>query len=433
MRTTQIEIKKSVGLKGAFISPPSKSHTLRAVIFATIARGISIIKNPLLSADVRSCIAACRKIGAEIKILKSPARLLIRGTAGDLEVPKSVVDVGNSGITLRFIGALAANCRKEVLITGDRSARNRPMQPMIDALKRLGVKIEAAKNNGFAPLAIRGPMSGNRTVVSGEDSQFVSGLLITGLLARRGILVDVLNPGEKPWVGMTLWWLDKLGLKYKNKNFSHYKIFGNQEIKNFQMTIPGDFSSAAYPMVATLISRNSQITIEGLDRKDVQGDKKIIDILRRAGGRIFWSGDDLIVQSSLLEGIEIDANDFIDAVPILAVAGCYAKGFTKIKNVAVARTKECNRLAAITEELSKMGADIRETTDGLEIRNSALRGVIVDSRGDHRMVFSLAVAALGAFGITKIVNAGCVSKTMPNFVKLMRNIGVRIKDEKRKN
>ncbi len=428
MDRDRLIIQKSDNLRGEIVVPPSKSHTLRAIIFATLARGNSVIKNPLDCVDARFCIAACQKLGAEIRVSHNSATWFVKGTSGKIKTPKSEINIGNSGITLRFLSGILANCRGEAVITGDHSIRtNRPMQPMIEALKTLGVEARSANLNGFAPIIIRGPIIKSRTSVSGADSQFVSGLLIGSLLANQDIAIEVKKPGEKPWVGMTLYWFKKLGLKYENKNYKHYRIFGKQSIKGFETTIPADFSSAAYFIVAALISKDSKIVLKGLDKNDCQGDKEVINVLKRMGGRIFWRDNNLIVESSRLKGVEIDVNDFIDAVPILAVVGCYANSLTRIKNAAVARTKECNRLRVAVDELSKMGANIKEMADGLEIRKSVLNGAVVDSHDDHRMVFSLAIAALGASGTAKIRNVGCISKTIPNFVELMRGIGVKIR------
>lgn len=423
-------VRPSDNLHGLVQVPASKSHTMRAAIFATMADGVSVIKNPLASPDADACLLACRQLGARVE--EKHDQWIIYATGGTMKTPKRVIDIGNSGICLRFIAGLASHCLDEVRITGDASLRRRPMQPLLDALAQLGVHASSACGDGFAPVVIRGPNHGGNTTVYGEDSQHVSALLMAAVLAQQDTHITVKNPGEKPWVGMTLHWFDMLGLRYENRHFENYTVFGGQKVYAFERVVPADFSSAAFPLAAALLTRRSSLTLAGLMMDDAQGDKGIIPVLTKMGASIVLGkkdagNDGLMVKSSKLKGATIDVNDFIDAVPILTIVGCMAEGTTRIAGASIARTKESNRLAVMVQELRKMGASIRETDDGLEMQKSVLHGAVVDSHHDHRVALSLAVAGMCAEGTTTIRGAECISKTYGSFVQAMQGVGADVR------
>jgi len=403
-------------LKGTLRIPASKSHTLRAILFASLATGKSIIHNYLASPDTHAMIKACELLGAKITI--EDESIILIGTAGKPHTPDDIIDVGNSGLVLRFIAAVSALTNGTTVLTGDQSIRsNRPMQPLLDGLNQLKVSAISTKNDGHAPIIIKGPLVPGTTTLAGEDSQPVSALLIACAFAESESKIFVENPGEKPWIDLTFSWFDRLRIQYHRKGYSEYQVAGRAHYPGFEYTVPGDFSSAAFPLVAALITQ-SELKLNLIDMKDVQGDKAIIPLLEKMGAR-FEIGDNFIIvkKSPTLKGMSIDANDFIDAVPILAVLACFASGETRITNAAIARKKESDRLSAITLELTKMGAIISEVEDGLIIQNSPLKGTHVDSHKDHRIALALSVAALGATGETRVNDTDCVAKTYPGFIE----------------
>lgn len=418
-------------LSGELSVPPSKSHTLRAILFAGLASGTSIIHNYLNSNDTSSMIEACKSMGALVSA--DSGKLAITGTDGQVLFlkPLTRIDAGNSGIVLRFCSAIGALACSSLMVTGDQSIRSqRPMQPMIDALHQLNVSISSLGDNGYAPLLIQGPIRPGKVRVQGEDSQFVSALLIALAFAKGPSTLLVEKPGEKPWVALTLDWFDRLGISYKNSHFDRFEIAGNTSLKAFAYTIPGDLSSAAFPIAAALIT-DSELVIQNIDLQDAQGDKELVAILQAMGAdiRIDPIHKTLIVkQGSKLKGLEVDINNCIDAITILSVIGCYAQGETRIRNAAIARSKECDRIACIAQELSKMGAQISETADGLSIKESKLMGASLFSHHDHRMAMSLAVAAMGASGTSQIHESRCVAKTFPSFLHDFRKIGAKIEE-----
>ncbi|EFB40684.1 hypothetical protein pah_c197o073 [Parachlamydia acanthamoebae str. Hall's coccus] len=420
---------KPATLTGEIGIPPSKSHTLRAILFATLAKGKSVVHHYLASPDTYAMIEACRHLGAKIEVF--PTCIEIRGTGGKIAYAENVIDAGNSGIVLRFCTAIGALGSLPIVITGDHSIRHqRPMQPLLEGLSQLGVSQSSMRGDGFAPVIIQGPIKSGKTVINGEDSQPVSALLIAAAFAEGSIEIVVKNPGETPWINLTLNWLDRLGIPYENHNFTHYRLFGNACYEGFDYTVPGDFSSAAFPIAAALVT-DSELVVRNIDMHDVQGDKELLSVFQRMGAKLHFDETQnilLVKRGGKLSGISVDINNFIDSITILSVLACFADGETHIRNAAIARRKECNRITSIATELRKMGADVSELEDGLIVRKSILNGAQLHSYQDHRMVMSLTVAALGARGETLLTSTECVSKTFPTFVRDFNRLGANIQE-----
>lgn len=415
-------------LQGSLAIPPSKSHTLRAILFASLAKGTSRIEHFLPSPDTRAMIEAVRLLGAEVRVEEDVLR--IEGFAGSPKPVDDVIQCGNSGQVLRFIGALAGLIPHYTIFTGDASIRyNRPVRPLLEALEQLGVFAISTRGNGYAPILIKGPFVKNRAILDGRDSQPVSGLLIASAFASHPIEISVRNPGERPWIDLTLDWFKRVGISYTAKDYTDYRLEGRAKIDSFTYTVPGDFSTAAFPIVAALLT-DSNLSLHNLDMEDVQGDKAIISILQAMGAKLIVDKERrtlTIEKGQRLKGRRIDINDFIDALPIMAVVGCFAEGETEIVNGAIAREKESDRISSIACELKKMGALIEERPDGLIIRQSRLRGAELNSYQDHRLALSLSVAALAARGSSIIYDVECVEKTYSRFCQDFQRAGAKIK------
>ena len=422
-------IVKSGCLAGEIAAPPSKSQTLRSILFGSLAKGKTVIDNYLLSPDTNAMVEGCRLFGAKIAV--TPKQIIIEGTGGEIAFAEDVIYAGNSGIVLRFCTAIGALSSRPVVLTGDKSIRyQRPMKQLLKALRDLGVKASSMRGDDYAPVIIEGPMKAGVAFLSGEDSQPVSALLIAAAFSKGPVEINVENPGEKPWIALTLSWFQRLKIPYKHEGFTRYHMEGSAKIPGFIYTPPGDFSSAAFPIAAALIT-NSDLTVKNLDMEDPQGDKALIFVLQKMGAKIEIDEKERLLRvkkGGSLTGIIVDINDFVDAVTILAVIACYASGKTLIKGAAVAREKECNRLKSIAEQLGKMGGEIMETEDGLEVIGGPLKGASVDSCGDHRMAMSLAIAALGAEGKTLVSSTQCVSKTFPSFLQDFQALGANMEE-----
>jgi len=415
-------------LCGAITIPPSKSHTLRAILFAALGKGSSEVHHFLHSPDATAMIAAMRAFGATIDV--GADCLHIHGIHHTLKAADNVIDAGNSGQVLRFVGALAGLSPFCTVITGDHSIRHsRPAKPLLDALTQLGATALSSRLDGYAPLIIKGPMQSGKAHFSGEDSQPVSGMLIATSFLHGKTILEVSNPGETPWIDLTLHWLKKCGICIAHQEYKHYTVPGNAHIEGFKASIPGDFSSAAFPIAAALVTR-SELLLHNIDMDDIQGDKKFIEVVIGMGAKIDIDATKKTLhvhKNSQLQGQTIDVNAFIDAMPILSVIACFAEGTTQITNAAIARNKESNRLHAMATELTKMGAKIAQTPDGLLITSSpVLTGAHMHSWHDHRVAMSLSVAALGAHGESLIDGVECIAKTYPHFAHDLCALGARI-------
>jgi 3-phosphoshikimate 1-carboxyvinyltransferase len=410
-------------LKGRALIPASKSHTIRACIIGMLAEGTSVAVNPLDSLDTKAGAKAARALGADVKI--EPGRWTIRGTGGKVVAPSATIDTENSGTTLYFAMAAAALADRTVTLTGDASIRTRPAGPLIQCLNDLGAEARSTLGNGCAPITVRGPLKGGKTKLAAVTSQYLSSLLIACPLAKGDTEIELTQLNEAPYVRMTLDWLKRQGIRVETRDLMRFHIPGGQKYRAFERHIPGDFSSATFFLVAGAVV-DSDITLDGLDMSDEQGDKAVVDFVRAMGAKVTVSAGGIRVARGKLAGGEFDLNATPDALPAMSVAAALADGETRIVNVAQARVKETDRIAVMREELSKMGADISERTDGLVIRGGNLRGAEVEGHDDHRVVMALAVAGLAAEGKTIIHGAECAAVTFPNFVSLMTSLGARV-------
>lgn len=414
-------------LQGTLTIPASKSHTLRSILFAALAHGSSRIESFLPSPDTNAMIEAVRLLGAKVEI--QGESLTIQGFGDKFNVAEDVIQCGNSGQVLRFIGAIAALLPNYTILTGDHSIRhNRPVQPLLDALTKLGATALSSRGDGYAPILIKGPITGRSTTLDGQDSQPVSGLLIAAAFAPHPIEIYVTNPGEKPWIDLTLYWLRRLKIPYHAQNYTHYQMQGNAKIDPFEYRVPGDFSTAAFAIAAALLTQ-SELLLTNIDMSDIQGDKQIILILEQMGAHFEIDAKQKtlrVLKTAGLRGIRIDVNDFIDTLPILAVIATFAQGTTEITGAAIARKKESDRIHTITQELKKMGANIEERADGVIVQSSNLHSATLHTYHDHRLVLSLSVAALAAEGESTILGVEAAMKTYPNFYQDFLSIGANI-------
>lgn len=410
--------------------PSSKSQTIRGLILGLLAKGISILQNPLDSDDTKIAIKVCRSLGAKIEIKKH--QIVINSIGAPIKSGVNKINTGDSGITTRFILpilGLRQNAERPIIFDCGKQMRARPIRPLIAALNNLGMNIGYLKTPGCCPLKVAGKLIGGKAEVDGTTSQYISALLLSLPLAEKDSTVTVKNLHERPYVEMTLKWLDNLGIQYsyiRNNSNDKYKIKGRQTYKYFKRQIPGDFSSASYFLAAgSLIG--PKVILQGLDMGDAQGDKRLVEILRKMGANITANNSSISVkQAKNLHGIKVDANDIPDLVPTLAVLGTQAKGKTEIINVKQARIKETDRIHSMAEGLKKMGARLREKMDGMIVFQSKLRGAKVKGYNDHRTVMALALAGMLASGKTVITDAQAVNKTFPGFYEQMRKLGAKI-------
>ncbi len=434
-------------VSGTITIPASKSQTIRALLIAAAAEGVSRLHNPLVSQDTLSCLAFCESIGAEI--VKRDTYWDVTGASGTEKTSKLnrkytkesplVLDVGNSGTTLYLGAGFAASLGIPVILTGDEQIRNRPVENLLNSLRDLGAEVsfilpDLPKTQhpsvlkgapGCPPVYIKGPLSGGFTSIACPTSQYLSCLLLAApaALGQSSIEVTLLN--EAPYAEMTLEWLNEQKIPYQHEEMYQFTFPGNSGYQSFEKLIPGDYSSASFFFCAAAVT-GSTLTINGLVENDSQGDKAVLGWLEQMGCKIVWNGDAITVSGPIrgnLKGIDIDLNSAPDALPILAVTGCFASGTTRLLNVPQARIKETDRIEVMAKELSRLGADITELEDGMVIRGvEKLSGGIVEGHGDHRVIMSLAVAGLCTETPLTITGAEAASVTFPTFFNLLEEI-----------
>ncbi len=417
-------------LKGSVNSlPGSKSHTIRGVIIGTLAEGVSVLFNPLDSQDTLSAVRACEAYGSKVE--RYSDRWIIHGLNGNLKVPDNIIDVGNSGTTMYFMTGVASLVPGWSVLTGDYQIRKRPIEELLSALRGLGAIAFRTRDNVDAPpVVVKGPIKCGRVRLSGRFSQFVSSLLIVTPLVEGKTCIEVEDPKEKPYIRMTIDWLNRSGVKLDCdlEMLNCFEINGPQTYKPQNFRVPSDWSSLAFLIAAGAIT-SSQISFENVDLSCNQADAVILDILRAIGTDISVNPLDnsLFIRGGReLIGFEIDCSDCPDLFPILTVLACFARGSTVIKGTQTLRYKETDRLAVMCSELSKMGASISIRDDMVFINGGGLHGAEVDSHGDHRIAMALVIAGLGAQGKSIVQNVECVSVSFPNFFNLIKSLGARV-------
>jgi len=413
-------------LEGEVTAPPSKSYTHRAFAVGLLAKGESKITNPLLSFDTQATIDTIKILGAKVTQHNDVWHVI--GTGGSLKPSANLIDVKNSGTTIRLMTAIASLSPKPIGLTGDESIRARPMGPLIEALERLGAKAKCERPGGKPPVVVGGGLKGGDVEISGAiSSQFISGLLLACPYAREDVELRVTELRSKPYVEMTLEMLDLAGAKIKrSSDLTEFTIPGRQVLRPLEFDVPGDFSSAAFLLGAAALA-GVAVRVNNLNIRGVQGDKRIVDLLREFGAEVKVKGKVVEVSSSGLTGIEADCGDNPDLVPVLAVLGAVADGTTVLTNIPHLRYKETDRIRALGTELSKLGARIEERQDELRIRGvKQLKGAKLNSYDDHRMAMALAVAGLVAKGETIVDGAEFISVSYPGFVEDMRKLGTQM-------
>ncbi|MEM2133317.1 MAG: 3-phosphoshikimate 1-carboxyvinyltransferase [Candidatus Jordarchaeaceae archaeon] len=411
-------------LQGAVSAPPSKSYTHRAFIISTLAEGKSEIFEPLISRDTLASIRACEALGAVIE--RRGEKVWCVSGSPSPKTPEDVINVDNSGTTIRIMTAVSSLAPGFTVLTGDSSIRQRPMGPLIKSLGDLGVRCFSTKGDDKPPIVVEGGgIKGGKTNIPGHiSSQFISALLIACPLAKNETRISFTSElKSEPYLEMTMEVLSLFKGNIKYLPNMGVVIPPKQTYSPTSVRIPGDFSSAAFILSAAAIT-DSDVKIHNLDMGSKQGDKKIVDILIKMGAEVELGENYVrIIGGHKLKGISFDCGNNPDLLPILAVLGSVAEGKTDIFNAQHVRYKESDRISAMAKELSKMGIRIDEKIDGLTIHGGKLKGAHVETYNDHRILMALAVAALAAEGETIISGVESVDVSYPSFLEDMNFLG----------
>ena len=420
-----VEIRQST-VTGEAQAPPSKSYTHRAILAAGYADG-AVVRDPLVSADTKATMRAVEAYGGAVD--RDAAALDVTGFDGDPAVPDDVIDCANSGTTMRLVSATAALADGTTVLTGDSSLRSRPQGPLLDAIGQLGGRAESTRNNGQAPLVISGPVDGGDVSIPGDvSSQYVTALLMAGAVTEDGIDIHLETELKSaPYVQITLEVLEDFGVEAVQTD-DGFSVAGGQtyDPTDGEYTVPGDFSSISYLVAAGALAAEGELVVTGA-YPSAQGDAAIVDILERMGASIEWDQENgrITLQRSDLSGVEVSVADTPDLLPTIATLGAAADGTTRITDAEHVRYKETDRVSAMAEALTKMGASVEESQDELVVHggDSDLEGAHLEGRADHRIVMALSVAGLVADGTTTVTDAEDVDVSFPDFFEVLADLG----------
>ena len=419
--------QNTAGLHGEVTIPGDKSISHRAVMFGSIADGLTEVTNFLQGADCLSTISCFRKLGIEIE--NTPDKISVHGKGlHGLSAPSSVLDVGNSGTTMRLISGILAAQPFETELTGDASIQKRPMRRIMDPLSMMGADIVSLNNNDCAPLRIKGgKVQGINYHSKVASAQVKSAILLAGLYAEEETRVSepVISRNHSEIM------LRYFGADVRSEGNTAI-LMPHAHLSGQPVKVPGDISSAAYFIAAGLCVPNSEILIKNVGINPTRDG--ILKVALAMGGNITLLNEnhdgeptaDLLVKSSSLHGITIEGDiipTLIDEIPIINIMAAVADGTTVIKDAAELKVKESNRIEVMVKYLSDMGVKITGTEDGMIIEGGRpMHGTVIDSHLDHRIAMSFSIASLLADGETTIKGSEVISVSYPSFYQDLKTL-----------
>ena len=410
---------KGGSIKGEVTPPSSKSFTHRAIILSALAGGESKVKNPLISFDTEATMDAMRSMGADIHVKDG----IIHISSNGLHAPDRTIDVCNSGTTLRLMTGVVSTFDSETTLTGDESIQKRPMGPLLEALSSKGVT--CSSKDGKPPVTVKGPLMGGDIEIEGSmSSQFVSSLMISAPLAHSPL--DIHVKGElvsKPYADITLSMMRAFGANVDETEYGYH--VENEPYRTRDYTVPSDYSSAAFPLVAGALG--GEVTVCNMDPESKQGDRRIADILEMCGMGIIREEDRITcIRTGRPKAIDVDMSDIPDLFPIVSILLSTADGESRLYGAPHLRFKESDRIQLTTDMITALGGDITGTDDGCIIRGvDRLKGGKVVHDGDHRMMMSAAVASLICEDPVVMEDDACWNVSYPGFVEEMCSLGLR--------
>lgn len=419
---------KIIPLAGPFkatVTPPgSKSLTNRALVLAALARGKSTLSNVLFADDTVVMLDGLRKLGFEPAVDRPNGIIEVQGSAGRPNASEAQLFCGNSGTTIRFLSAVCALGKGNFTLDGVARMRQRPIGQLVELLRNLGVRVDYPQTDGFPPIHIdaAGLPGGNLRFGAAQSSQFLSAILQISPYARHEVRVD-LDPGQTSWpyVAMTMRLMDHFHLTpelIRDPDTGEPKqiIIPQGEYRGTDYAVEPDASSAGYFLAAAALHPGAQVTIQGLGRASLQGDVGFAEVLRQMGADVLLEKNFIVLTGpDALDGIDVDLRNMPDVAQTLAVVCLFAKGQSVLHGLHTLRHKETDRLAALSNELTKLGAGVQIQQDVLVIDPpKTINPALVNTYDDHRMAMSFALAGTRISGVT-IENIECVNKTYPDY------------------
>ncbi|MEZ4865631.1 MAG: 3-phosphoshikimate 1-carboxyvinyltransferase [Caldilineaceae bacterium] len=415
-------------IEGEINLPGSKSLSNRALLLAALADGVTEIANLLDSDDTNHMLNALQQLGVEYTRSADRRRCTVVGLGGPFTRTGSTeLFLGNAGTAMRPLCAALCLGRGEFILTGEPRMEERPIGPLVDALRQAGAQIDYLKREGYPPLKItaNGLRGGHITIDGSISSQFLTAMLMASPLAQADTTIVV--TGElvsKPYIDITLHTMAQFGVTVENDAYQQFLIKGQQTYRSpGHFLVEGDASSASYFLAAAAI-KGGKVKVSGIGQKSIQGDTRFAEVLAAMGANVEWGEDAIVVKKGQLHGIDMDMNHIPDAAMTIATTALFAEGKTAIRNIYNWRIKETDRLKAMATELRKVGAGVVEGEDFIEITPPAhLSHAAIDTYNDHRMAMCFSLLALGTEGIT-INDPKCTAKTFPDYFEKLKSISV---------
>lgn len=403
------------GVRGTIRPPGSKSLTNRSLILAALARGTSTLSGVLDSVDTRVMIESLRRLGLPVDQDLAARTIRITGCGGRPTAERAELELENSGTSIRFLTALCALGTGTFRLDGNARMRERPIAPLVDALRDAGVDIECERGTGCPPVLIRARgLAGGRIVVDGTlSSQYLSALMMAAPCSRGDVTVAV--TGElvsRPYIEMTIANMRQFGAVVSEPRPNEFSIAAKPYVA-CDYDIEPDASAASYFFALAAVT-GGEVTVEGLSRGALQGDVEFVEALRQMGCGVQYDDRSITVRGGPLRGIEIDMNAISDTAQTLACVAPFAEGPTRIRNVAHMRLKETDRVSAVVTELRRLGLSVDEHEDGMTIHPGPIHGATVETYDDHRMAMSFSLIGLRIPGV-RIADPGCTAKTYPDY------------------
>lgn len=406
-------------VEGTVRAPPSKSHTHRAFLLAFLS-GNGVIRGGLESDDTQATLDGIQSLGG--LVTREAAGIRVGGT---LRGGKKPVDARASGTTLRLLTGTASLLSQPTKLEAQGSLRTRPMEPLLEALRQLGVRAES--DEGHAPVTVAGPLRGGAAQVHGAlSSQFLSSLLLACPLASEDTRLELAGPlVSRPYVDITLSLLRHHGVKVVEHGLE-FLVPARQRVRQKPYEVPGDYSGAAFHLAAAAVT-GGHVAVTNLPPDDAQGDRAILDHLRAFGCRVTRTGSSVAVEGGPLQAVELDVGSTPDLFPILCAVAACARGTTTLRGAPHLRTKESDRIRAMRENLGRFGIHAEEELDGVRVHGGAPKGAPIQSFNDHRVAMAMTVLALRAEGASTLADPDVVNKSYPDFLRDLAHIASEVR------
>jgi 3-phosphoshikimate 1-carboxyvinyltransferase len=401
--------------------PGSKSHTHRLMIASALSDGVCRIGNPLHSEDTWLTKQALEQMG--IRIDEESEAVRVHGGSGRLAPCAEPIHLGNSGTSMRLLCGVAVLGRGEYRFTGSPRLCERPMQALLDALNQIGVPARSQKGSGCPPIIVPagGDIRSRAVLDCSTSSQYLSALLLAAPCLPRGLIIDVSKgPVSRPYIDLTLDIMSLFEISFTRDGYTHFEIAANQSYSAGDHQVEPDASQAGYFWAAGAVS-GARIKVQGVLPGSRQGDVGLAGVFAQMGCRVDYEKDGIAVQGGDLHAVEVDMGHMPDMVPTLAVVAAFARGTTVMRNVAHLRAKESDRLAAVSQELNRMGIETHCGPDELRVTGGTLHGAEIQTYNDHRIAMAFAVAGLKVPGVV-ITDETCVGKSFPNFWEVFEGL-----------